>query len=135
MKTIVTLAAVGAALLIGSPAFAGSNSYNTHSSHHSSHTTYSTPHHTTHHRHYQPSYTYTPTYHKPVYAPTYQEPTVEIKKVEICWAIKKNHYGHAFKYQVACPHEKVVVIKKEVSVEKTESEQPVEKKEETTEQK
>lgn len=127
MKTITTLAAVGAALLFASPSFAADEAQAFGHRHHNSHTYFKVQHHHHHtpqYRTYTPSYTYhQPTYYKPTY--TYQ-PTYEAK--EVCFKWIKDGYGYATKVIIPCPVEKVVVIKKEVTVvqKPAETQQPVE---------
>jgi hypothetical protein len=126
MKTIATLAAIGGALLVGSPAFSADEAQAFGHRHHNSHLTFKVQHHkhhTPHFRHYTPSYTYQqPTYYKPTY--TYQ-PTY--KNVEICFKWVKDGYGHATKVIIPCPVEHVAV-KKPIIEKKVVNEQPVEQK-------
>lgn len=125
MKTIATLAAIGGALLIASPAFSADEAQAFGHRHHNSHLTFKFQqhkHHTPHYRTYTPSYTYhQPTYYKPTY--TY-EPSYETK--EVCFKWVKDHYGYATKVIIPCPVEKVVVIKKQVVEKKIVTEQPTE---------
>ena len=125
MKTLATLAAIGGALLIGSPAFSADEAQALGHKHHNSHFKFN---HQPHFKHHTPSYTYhQPTYHKPTYyKPTYTyQPTY--KNVEICFKWVKDGYGHATKVIIPCPVEHVVV-KKQIIEKKVVTEQPVEQK-------